>query len=236
VPEAAVDLLELVATAPDTAGYLEQLTASAVELVPGAEAASLTLEQRGRDRTVALSGDLAVAGDERQYQLDDGPCLAALRDGAVVDAPDLATETRWAPYGHRAAAAGVAAALCLPLTLARPTRGALNLYAARPHAFTEQDLAAARGWAEEASAALVLARWIHQYDTQVNQLREGIVSNQLIGQATGLLMAEARCTSDVAFQTLKRQSQHSNVKVVVIAEQLVLGHDQATADAGPAGS
>jgi len=232
VPEGAVDLLDLVATAPDTAGFLARLTASAVQLVPGAEAASLTLEQRGRDRTVALSGDLAAAGDERQYQLDEGPCLSALREHAVVDAPDLAAETRWGPYGQRAAAAGVAAALCLPLTLARPTRGALNLYAARPHAFTEQDLAAARGWAEEASAALVLARWIHQYDAQVSQLREGIVSNQLIGQATGLLMAQARCTSEVAFQTLVRQSQHSNVKVIAIAERLVHGHDRTAADAG----
>src|SRR3954470_15472443 len=98
----------------DVAGFLDLLVRWAVEQSPGAEACGLTLEQAGRGFTVTYSGELARRGDERQYELDDGPCLQALRTGEVVAVDDMAKERRWGCYPQRALEAGVHASLSLP--------------------------------------------------------------------------------------------------------------------------
>src|SRR3954468_19410259 len=99
----------------DVAGFLDLLVRWAVEQPPGAEACGLTLEQSGRGMTVTYSGELAARGDERQYELDDGPCLQSLRAGEVVAVADMAEEERWGKSPQRAVEAGVRSSLSLPL-------------------------------------------------------------------------------------------------------------------------
>src|SRR5450432_4241517 len=47
---------------------LEQIAQAAADHVPGITQASITLMERDRPRSVAFSGDLAAALDERQYE------------------------------------------------------------------------------------------------------------------------------------------------------------------------
>jgi hypothetical protein len=50
--------------------------------------------------------------DALQYRIDVGPCLEAMRGpDVVVDAPDLAQEARFAPFGEQAAMHGCRAVL-----------------------------------------------------------------------------------------------------------------------------
>src|SRR4051812_49951479 len=98
----------------DVATFLDSLVRWAVEQSPGAEACGLTVEEAGRGETVTYSGELAARGDERQYELDDGPCLEALRSGRVVTVADMAEEQRWGEYPERAIEAGGRASLSLP--------------------------------------------------------------------------------------------------------------------------
>jgi hypothetical protein len=90
-----VGVVDLLDKFEDVSGFLDQLVHWAVTESPGAEACGLTLEQAGRGLTVTYSGELAARGDERQYELDDGPCLEAMRSGEVVTVADMATEQRW---------------------------------------------------------------------------------------------------------------------------------------------
>src|SRR4051795_12801400 len=141
----------------DVAGFLDLLVRWAVDQTPGAEACGLTLEQAGRGVTVTYSGELASRGDERQYELDDGPCLEAMRTGRTVVVADMAAEERWGIYPERAVEAGVRSSLSLPLTVGERGRGALNLYSSRPQAFSDTDERIARVWAGQASGALEVA-------------------------------------------------------------------------------
>ena len=221
-----VGVVDLLDQFEDVSRFLDQLVHWAVEETPGAEACGLTLEQAGRGLTVTYSGELAARGDERQYELDDGPCLQALRSGQVVTVADMAAEQRWGDYPRRAVEAGVRASLSLPLAAGRRGRGALNLYAGRPHAFTDTDERMARSWAGQASGALSVAWQMAERQDAVENLNRGMVSRQVIGQAVGLLMAQRTCTAEEAFGLLKSASQRGNEKLRDVAERLVSAHER----------
>ena len=63
----------------------------------------------------------------------------------------------------------------------------------------------------------------------VHHLRCAIESRDLIGQAKGLVMAKAGCSSDDAFDLLRAQSQHENRKLTDIAAELVERHNRTGA-------
>ncbi len=225
VVDGSVGFREILESAHDSAEFLQQLLRAAVQSTPGAEACGLSLERSGRSETVAYSGELAKVGDERQYELDAGPCLQSLRTGQLVSVADMATETRWSPYPERAVAAGIRSTLSLPLVVGTVARGALNLYATQPRAFSEADHASARNWAAQATGALSVALRMSDQDEEVGHLQRALVSRQVIGQAVGLLMERARCTSETALLALKRQSQESNEKLRDLAQRLVDAHE-----------
>jgi hypothetical protein len=121
----------------------------------------------------------------------------------------------------------VCASLSLPIEVGERGRGALNLYAGRPHAFTDTDERLARFWAGQASGALSVAWRMAEREAVVDNLSRGMVSRQVIGQAVGLLMAQRRCTADEAFALLRSASQRSNEKLRDVAENLVGAHERA---------
>jgi GAF domain-containing protein len=221
-----LDVVRMLDQFEDVATFLDSLVRWAVERSSGAEACGLTLEQAGRGRTVTYSGELAARGDERQYELDDGPCLEALRTGAVVRVRDMAEEDRWGDYPRRAVEAGVRSSLSFPLALGERGRGALNLYAGRADAFTDADERAGRTWAGQASGALSVAWRMADREQAVAHLRRGMLTRQEIGQAVGLLMAQRRCTADEAFGLLQQASQRSNEKLRDVAHRMIAGHEE----------
>ncbi|MCU1667589.1 MAG: hypothetical protein JWP40_516 [Blastococcus sp.] len=226
VGEGGLDVVQMLDQFEDVAGFLDSLVRWAVDSTPGAEACGLTLEQAGRGRTVTYSGELAARGDERQYELDDGPCLQAMRSGQVVTVTDMAAERRWGLYPQRAVDAGVCSSLSLPLSVGDQGRGALNLYATRPDAFTDADVRAGHSWAGQASGALSVAWRMAERQATLDNLTQGMVTRQVIGQAIGLLMAQRRCTAEEAFGLLKAASQRNNEKLRDVAQRMVVGHEE----------
>jgi len=221
-----VGVVDLLDQFEDVSRFLDRLVRLAVVETPGAEACGLTLEKAGRGLTVTYSGEMAARGDERQYELDDGPCLQAMRSSEVVTVADMAAEQRWGDYPRRAVEAGVHASLSLPLAVGNRGRGALNLYASRPNAFTDTDELVARSWAGQAGGALSVAWQMAERQDAVENLNRGLVSRQVIGQAVGLLMAQRRCTAEEAFGLLKSASQRSNEKLRDVAQRLVSAHER----------
>jgi GAF domain-containing protein len=227
VDDGGMDVVQMLDQFEDVAGFLDSLVRWAVEQTPGAEACGLTVERAGRGMTVTYSGDLAIRGDERQYELDDGPCLQSMRTGEVVSVPDMAEERRWGPYPQRALEAGVRASLSLPLTVGDRGRGALNLYAGQPQAFTDGDALVGQSWAGQAAGALSVAWRMAEGEKAVDHLTQGLATRQVIGQAVGLLMAQRRCTADEAFELLKSASQRSNEKLRDVAQRMIAGHEES---------
>jgi GAF domain-containing protein len=182
----------------------------------------ITLRRDHQPLTVASSDAFALAVDEVQYGIDQGPCLEAMSTGCVITVPDLTLERRWSNYPSQAIAFGVRSSLSLPLYAEGDPLGALNLYARRTHAFSEPtDVAAATAMAAQGSAVLVVVLHKAQQVELTAQLREALVSRSVIDQAIGIIMAQQRCSDTQAFGILRSASQNRNRKLHDIATDIV---------------
>ncbi len=191
--------------------------------VPGAAEVSVTLLVKSRASTVASTGQLALELDACQYQQDDGPCLHAARAGELTEIPDSRTESRWPAFARSATERGALSVLSVPLVIHadEPVTGSLNIYATGPQIFDSAGRAAAARVADFAAAAAGSVSTYRGARHQVESLHTALTSQAVIEQATGILMERGRLTAEDAFRSLTEESAATNVRVHVLAEQLV---------------
>jgi len=195
---------------------LHSIVAAALHAIPHVRDASITLLDRaGVITTHAPTSELVAAVDRVQVELREGPCIDAL-DEAHTDmthAPDLATGPPWPTFAARALEAGFHEVLSFQL-MADGAVGALNLYSDAPHRFDAQDELVGALLADQAAVALAGAR-------RVGQLNHALETRDLIGRAKGILMERFGLADQQAFTMLVESSQHTNMKLVAVAQWLV---------------
>jgi GAF domain-containing protein len=189
----------------------------------GGPSCGIVLLVSGLPSAVACSDETAARMEAIQQETRDGPCVTAIRTGQVASVEDTALGGQWAEFGARAAAEGVGSSLSVPLAVDNSRVGALNLYAPGAGAFGETRLRWARGVAAAVSGVLELAAGRAEQARQVEDLRAALIARAVIDQALGIIMAQQRCTSDEAFDILRRASQSRNVKLRDVAAGLVTG-------------
>jgi GAF domain-containing protein len=191
----------------------------------GAFEVSVTMEGRIPLTAATTSPAFTTPPDEAQYDAGYGPCLDALRLGETVIVTDQSTEDRWPAYSPRAIAAGVGSSVSVPLLIEDRHVAALNIYGARPYAFTADDIATAEDIADHAAVVLANADLYFSAESRADQMAEAMQSRAVIEQAKGILMGGRRCDADAAFAILVRLSQSSGRKLHDVAQALV---DQAS--------
>jgi hypothetical protein len=199
----------------DTATMLDAVVVAAVQLIPGAEAASISLVV-GRRQVSSLhrTSDLPARVDAIQTETAEGPCLDAAYDQETVRVPDLAQERRWPRFAQRASEAGAGSMLSFHLYVQGDTLGALNLYSSEPGAFGEESEQVGLLFASHAAVAFADAQ-------KMDHLDRAIAGRDLIGQAKGMLMERYGIDPDGAFRVLARVSQSSNRPLRDVAQELV---------------
>jgi hypothetical protein len=206
-------------TAGDLDHTLRQITTAAVAVLPEVRYASLTVRHAdGSLETVAPTDDLLWRLDAAQYELQEGPCYEAAVDTAHVISPDLAIDERFPRYGRVAVDAGVRSQAGLRLFDTPKSQGALNLYSPTVGAF--DDLGSINElFAHQAAMAIAYAQEVHN-------LQEAMATRKLIGQAIGIVMERYGLTEERAFAFLTRLSQHRNVKLRLVAQEIVAATEQ----------
>lgn len=204
----------------DVARTLDKVCRTSLSVVPAADFAAITVRQRrGRLETQANTDEVALRCDELQYGLGEGPCMdSALEDESFL-VFSTGTDPRWPRWGPAVAELGVHALISvqLPATVIDPDHdplGAVNIYARRPNAFNESDLARAKVFAVHAGNALTMAR-------QVSTLSQAIEARHQIGVAQGVLMRRYGIGLEQSFELLQRYSSHANVKLRDVASIVV---------------
>ena len=191
---------------------LQAVLDMAIETGP-CDAASITFLGTGKIiETIAASDDRVRQADQLQYQTGGGPCLDAVWTDGVFIVPDLLADGRWPDWAPRAAELGIGSSISVHL-FTNSALGSLNLYSLSPRNFTDTDIENARVIAAQASVVVAYSR------AQENLWR-AIDARNLIGQAQGMLMQRYGLTAEKAFALLRRYSQHHNIKLTVLAEQL----------------
>ncbi|MGW2642967.1 GAF and ANTAR domain-containing protein [Streptomyces sp. NPDC001348] len=204
--------------------FLEELVTLTAEALPVPAHCSVTLSPEGGDQptTAAASDPEVELFDQRQYEIDDGPCLSTLRTGTPHEVPDLAAEDRFGPFPDLCNEYGMCSMLSLPLTPPRQrVTGVMNLYSSEREAFTRPVREQAAVFAGYASGALGVALKIAGQTRFSTDLQRAITSRTVIDQALGIVMSQRRCDSDKALEILKRLSQQRNVKLRDVASQVV---------------
>lgn len=195
---------------------MERAVMVGTKIIPGCVAAGVCVVYRGdRIDTHATSTDELRQIDALQHELDEGPCLDALRQEHTVVSDDLSTDTRWPSWGPQVVERlGLRSSVSYRLYSNDKDLGALNLYGKDKTAFTAEDIQDGLALAAHVGVALAAAQ-------EVEQLEKALSGRTVIGQATGILMERFDLTPDRAFSVLSRMSQQRNVKLREIAEQIV---------------
>ena len=193
---------------------LNGIAQAAVDNVPGAEFAGLTVVKARREvHTAAWTDELVRAADQAQYDTGQGPCLNSVYEEKTVRVVDMRTEQRWPEFAKRAVELGVCSMLSIQLYVTGDNLGALNLYSEAVEAFDDESEHVGLLLAAHAAIAMAGAQ-------QQEQLAQAITTRDLIGQAKGILMERHKITSEEAFTLLIRASQLANTKLRDVAEHL----------------
>ena len=229
---AFADLGKIVLGEAPLAQILERVVHLAKQVLPVPTEASITLIAGDEPTTVAFTNQPAVVLDERQYEDESGPCLAAAQAGELISVPDMTAETRWPQFAQQAVQAGIHSSLSVPLPVQRNVTGALNFYSTEIEAFTGSTADLAETFAGHAAVAVANA---HLYETTAAlaaQMKEAMATRAVIEQAKGIIMRDRGCSAAEAFDALVQLSQTAHLKLRDVAQRLV---DQVVAQ-GSAGT
>jgi GAF domain-containing protein len=212
----------------DVEGTLQAITAAAITTVPHADECGISYVVGRRSiEPRAWTSDLPRLVDSLQERLGQGPCIDAVWEQQIVRVDDVGADQRWPDFASRAAELGVGSMMCFQLFVVGDQLGALNLYSRTRGAF--DDASQEIGLLFASHAAVALAGAEHEAD-----LRTGMGSRDVIGQAKGILMERHKLTADQAFGVLARVSQEMNRKLIDIARELtdtgVVPRDSRTRD------
>lgn len=194
---------------------LQTIVEVACNSVPGFDQVGIaTIERKADIATRAFTGDLVAGLDALQYALHEGPCVCALQGDDEMCVSSLAHEQRWPRYVPRALEAGIRSQLAVKLYLDRGTLGSINFYSTVHEHVSDDAQALAQLFATHAAIALGHAQ-------ERETLTQGLQSGRSIGQAIGILMERYAMGEDRAFAFLVRASSHRNIKLRLVARELV---------------
>jgi GAF domain-containing protein len=206
---------ETVATA------LGLVSSLALDTVPGAVGAGVSvIDERGR-RSSGSTDPRVERADALQYELDEGPCLAATAARQLVRVDDLATDRRWPRWSAAAADLGLRAAMSAPMVAGDTALGALKVYAERPGAFDGHSERLLTLFSAQA-AILVANVQTHERARRLSEgLRRAIGTRDTVSMAKGVLMARHGVTEEVAFGMMLARSGEESGSLSEVARTVV---------------
>jgi transcriptional regulator with GAF, ATPase, and Fis domain len=202
---------------PDPQTTLERIVGLAVDTIDACDHASISVVHGRLISSPAATDEIPAAVERLQARTGEGPCLDAVRQHQIFQTGRLSQEHRWPNFAPRASAElHIESVLAFRLFAQADTMGALNLYSSQPDAFNDHDVAVGAVFATHAAVALSSSQRIQGLPGRMD-------TRGLIGQAIGLLRGRQGVSEQEAFDMLVRASQRLNIKLRVVAEQVVHG-------------
>lgn len=218
----SLDALSRVLTGSQTLETtLVQVARLAVDAVPGASGASVTIHRDGRAEGAVPTNALVRQVDAIQYAVKEGPCLSAVRDRRVQRSGSLGGDPRWPRFGPRAGRSGLHSTLSIPLLLDDHLVGALNVYSTERDAFDDEAERVGSLFAGPAGVSIRNAQVLAESQRLASQLAEALTSRAVIDRAVGIVMSQSGAEPDEAFDRLRQISQREKVKLAEVARRLV---------------
>jgi GAF domain-containing protein len=203
------------------AELLTRVAGLAVQAIPGADGAGLTLLEEDRSELIVTTADFVAEIDSIQYGIGQGPCITAAAEARTVISGSLGADVRWRRFGGRIARLGVHSVVSLPLLTPDGVVGAMNVYAHAKHAFDERAAALGEVFAAPAAIAVQNAQVLEQTRRLAAQLQSALDHRMVVERAIGIIMSRSGVTEDEALQRLRTLSQHEHTKLGTVAQTLI---------------
>lgn len=200
---------------------LTRVAAMAVQAIPGAEGAGLTLLQFDRDDVVVKSAEFIRQIEDIQYSTGQGPCISAATEGRTMRSGSLGEDQRWPRFGARVARLGVHSVLAVPLHTPAGVVGAMNVYAHPRNVFDDHAEEVGEVFAVPAAVSVFNARMLDQNERVIARLQTVLQTRPVIDQAVGILRSRSGDTAEEAFDTLRKLSAREHIGVAEIAGRIV---------------
>jgi GAF domain-containing protein len=216
----------LVAGARGLNELLRDVADFAARAVPGVDGASVAVLELHQDtpriQTWSTTAEFVYHIDAVQYEeLIEGPCLTCMQSGRPAVSGSLGSDRRWPHFGGRVARMGVHSAMSLPLLLGDRVVGAINAYARARDAFGERAVQLGVQFAGPAAVSVYNCQLLDRVQERTAQLQRALSNRAVIDQAIGIIRSRSGTSAEEAFGRLTRRSQTENVKLHVVAQQLV---------------
>ncbi|MGY1827263.1 MULTISPECIES: GAF domain-containing protein [unclassified Blastococcus] len=200
---------------------LSLLSSLAHETVPASCGAGISVVEAGHRVSSGSTDDRVREADARQYELDEGPCLAAAAMREVVRVDDVRQEHRWPRWADAADALGLRAALSAPLVAGNTGLGAIKVYADRPGVFDRRSEHLLTLFSAQA-AFLVANVQSHDRARRLSEgMRQAVRDRDLVSMAKGVLMGRHAVEEDAALRMLVARSRDRGVVLADAARAVV---------------
>jgi len=202
---------------------LQHLGDRSLELL-GVAGVGVLLVDDGELTVATTNSELGEAAERLEVETGEGPCVDALRAGAVVTVPDLAEVAhRYPTFAPKALAAGVHSVHGLPLSGRGEMVGVLNVVHSEPLDLPAGDLAMAQMLADVAVSYIISVRMHEQSSRLASQLQRALDTRVVIEQAKGMLAERHGEPLTTAFDRLRQRARSTNMTVRDVAAGVVSG-------------
>jgi transcriptional regulator with GAF, ATPase, and Fis domain len=202
---------------------LRMLTALTLDIVPGACGAGVSLiGSDGHRTTSAATSGVVEEADALQYELGEGPCLAAWMSRSLQRIHDTMTERRWPRWVGAVHQLRLRAVLSAPLVAGDTCPGAIKVYGRFPGTFDDEDARRLSQLAAPA-AALVVNVQAHQDARRLSDgLKDALRGRDVISMAKGMLMSDRGVDEAGAFALLVSTAERERKATVEVARDIVM--------------
>ncbi len=200
---------------------LSLLSALAHETVPGSCGAGVSVIEGGRRTSSGSTDDRVRRADALQYELDEGPCLAAaaLREMVAVD--DVQGDRRWPRWAAAVRPLRLGAALSTPLVAGDVGLGAIKVYADHPGAFDDRSKELLTLFSAQAALLVANMQSYARAERLSEGMRQAVRDRDLIGVAKGVLMGRHGVDEDAAQRMLVARSQEQGLLLSETARKVL---------------
>lgn len=185
---------------------------------------SVRLTRHRLPAALAGSAPEALALEQLQDRFF-GPGLEALKTGKATRLNGAVAEPWMVRYQQAAAQRGSRSILSVPLALDHGAAAVLTFFAACPGAFDGGIADACEAFAATAGKSMRLAVRLGSVESMNRDLLQAMKSRTIINLASGILMAQSRCSQAEAFNLLSKVSNNRNVKLRIVAEEILRRFD-----------
>ncbi|MGO4594271.1 GAF and ANTAR domain-containing protein [Leifsonia sp. 2TAF2] len=206
------DVVELLQTLVETCSSLLGASASGV----------LLADENGDLDVVASTSEATRLVEVMQLGASAGPCIESFRTGRVVSVPDIRdVPEHWSAFRDKALELDFRAVHAIPMRLRDTTIGTLNLLRTEPGELPEDDLVAAKAFADVATIGILHERALAHSSQVRAQLQTALDSRVLIEQAKGVVAYRRRISVEEAFTVIRQYARSHQARLSAVAQAIV---------------